>query len=140
MNIINKDLYKKVKEEADKIYKRPTSAYKSMWISKRYQELGGAYKGKKQSLTNRWLKEKWVQVIPYLTKNEIIECGADNKQNKVCRPMIRINKQTPMTLPELMKLHSKEDLLKLARKKNRDMEGRAMWKQMKFIPSKKNIK
>jgi hypothetical protein len=134
-NIINKKLYIKAKEEADKIYKRPTSAYKSMWISKKYQEMGGKYKGKNKSLTNRWLKEKWIQVIPYLTKGEIIECGADNKQNKVCRPMIRINKQTPITLPELIKLHSKEDLLKLARKKNRDMKGRAMWKQMKFIPS-----
>lgn len=134
-NIINKDLYKKAKEEADKIYKRPTSAYKSMWISKRYQELGGKYKGKKQSLTGRWRKERWIQVIPYLTKAEIIECGSDNKQNKVCRPLVRVNKQTPVTLPELIKLHSKEDLLKLARKKNKDMSGRVYWKTLKFIPS-----
>jgi len=135
-NVINKQLYMSVKKEADNIYKRPTSAYKSMWISKTYQERGGKYTGKRQSLTERWRNEEWIQVIPYLTKGEIIQCGADNKDKKVCRPLKRVNKQTPITLLELLELHSKTDLLKLARMKTKDMEGRVMWKQMKFIPSK----
>lgn len=135
-NVINKQLYISVKKEADNIYKRPTSAYKSMWISKTYQEKGGKYKGKKQSLTERWRNEEWIQVIPFLEKGQKIVCGANNKDNKVCRPYKRINKQTPITLPELIKLHSKAELLKLAKMKTNDMKGRVMWKQMKFIPSK----
>ena len=47
MNIpMNMNLYNKVKEQADKIYKKP-SAYKSGYIVKKYKELGGTYSGKK---------------------------------------------------------------------------------------------
>lgn len=72
-NVINKQLYRKVKLEADKVYKRPTSAYKSMWISKEYQKRGGKYTGEKKSLTGRWRQEKWIQVIPYVKNNKIIK-------------------------------------------------------------------
>lgn len=138
-NIVNKKLYKIAYDDAKLKFKRFPSAYASMYIQKKYQQLGGTYKNKKpskNSTTQRWLKEKWVQVIPYLTNGQKIVCGADNKDTKVCRPLIRINKQTPITLPELLKLHSKSELLKLARKKNRDMKGRVYWKTLKYIPSK----
>ena len=49
----------------------------------------------------------------------------------------RVNKSTPITLPELIKLHSKKNLLSLARKKNKDMNGRVYWKTLRFISSKK---
>ena len=135
-NVLNPVLYKKAKKEADIKYKRPTSAYKSMYISKKYQELGGKYAGKKKSLTNRWLKEQWIQVIPYIKDGKKIICGSDNKKNKVCRPLIRIDKNTPITIEELRKIYTDNEILNLAYKKVKDMDGRIMWKSGKFIPSK----
>ena len=136
-NILNKKLYEKAKKDADKTYER-NSAYKSMYIQKKYKELGGKYKTKKQiGSTEKWIKEEWIQVIPYLEKNKKIVCGEDNKKNKVCRPLKRLNKDTPITIIELQKIHSDKDLLKLANKKIKDMNGRVYWKNLKFVPSKK---
>ena len=137
-NILNPKLYEKAKKDADKRYEKH-SAYKSMYISKRYKELGGKYKNKKKKKgsTDRWTEEQWIQVIPYLTKGEKIVCGNDNKKNKVCRPFKRVDKNTPITINELLKLHKKEDLIKLGNKKLKDMNGRVFWKNLKFISSKK---
>jgi len=135
-NVLDKKLYEKVKKEADDKFERKTSAYKSMWISKTYQERGGKYKGKKKSLTKRWRDEEWVQVIPYITKGEKIPCGEDNKKNKVCRPLKKINKETPITITELRRKYTDNNILKLARKKVNDMDGRVYWKTGEFIPSK----
>lgn len=135
-NVINKQLYRKVKLEADKVYKRPTSAYKSMWISKEYQKRGGKYTGEKKSLTGRWRQEKWIQVIPYVKNNKIIVCGADNKKNKVCRPLVRVDKNTPITMKEILDKWGKKKVLELANKKVRDMNGRVLWVNGRFIPSK----
>ena len=137
-NIVNKKLYEKAKKDADKVYERH-SAYKSMYIQKRYKELGGKYKTekKKKGKTDRWNDEKWIQVIPYLKSGKEIECGLDNKKNKVCRPLKRVDKDTPITIKELQKKHSNKDLINLANRKIKDMNGRIFWKTMKFIPSKK---
>jgi len=137
-NIVNKKLYEKAKKDADKVYERH-SAYKSMYIQKRYKELGGKYKTekKKKGKTDKWNDEKWIQVIPYLKDGKEIVCGLDNKKNKVCRPLKRVDKDTPITIKELQKIHSNKDLINLANKKIKDMNGRIFWKTMKFIPSKK---
>lgn len=136
-NIIDKNIYEKAKKIADKTYERH-SAYKSMFINKKYKELGGRYKTnkKKKGKTDRWNDEEWIQVIPYLKKGEKIVCGKDNKKNKVCRPFKRVDKDTPITIGELLKIHKKSDLIKLGNKKIKDMDGRIFWKTMKFIPSK----
>jgi len=135
-NILNPDIYEKAKKEADRVYKK-NSAYKSMFISKKYNELGGKYKTqkKKPGSTDRWTKEEWIQVLPYLEKGEKIVCGSSNKKNKVCRPFKRIDSNTPITIKELLKLHKKEDLIKLSKKKIKDMNGRVYWKTLKFTPS-----
>lgn len=134
---LNPKLYEKAKKIANNTYEKP-SAYKSMFIQKKYMELGGKYKDdkrsnqKKSNNLNRWRRERWVQVIPYLKNGEEIVCGEDNKKNKVCRPLVRIDSKTPITLPELQKLHTKKQLLNLAKKKIRNMEGRVFWKTLKF--------
>ena len=46
-NVLNKDLYKKAKKIADETYKK-NSAYKSMFLVKKYMDLGGKYSGKKK--------------------------------------------------------------------------------------------
>jgi len=133
-------LYKKAKRIADKTYEKP-SAYKSMFISRKYVELGGKYKeggGAQPKTTNlsRWRREKWVQVIPFLKNRKEIACGEDNKKEKVCRPLVRIDSKTPLTIPELLKMHSKKDLIDLAEKKVKNMKGRVFWKTLKFTPPK----
>ena len=58
-NILNPKLYEKAKKEADKVYSRH-SAYKSMFISKKYKELAGKYKTtkKKSGSNDNWNKEE----------------------------------------------------------------------------------
>lgn len=138
-NIVNKKLYLEVKKESDKIYKRP-GLYRSAWIQKEYQKRGGKYKGEKPPETkgiNRWLSgEQWVEVKPYLTNNKVVECGSSDRKGKACRPLKRVNDKTPITLPELIKLHGKKKLLEITNKKIKDMDGRVNWKKATFKPSK----
>jgi hypothetical protein len=134
---IDKDLYKEVVKDAKKKFKRYPSAYASMWIQKEYQRRGGKYSGKKDTKNlENWTRSKWVQMLPLLKDGKIIECGDDNKDTKVCRPIVRVNKDTPITIQELLELHSVKDLIELAEKKNADMAGRVYWKDLKFISSK----
>lgn len=129
----NPSLYEDVKEEAKARFKRYPSLYASAWIAKEYQKRGGKYKGKKPTDgTGRWFKEKWVQVIPFLKSGKVVECGTDNKDSKACRPLKRVTKDTPVTLPELMKMHKKEDILAMARKKNKNMKKRVDWEKLEF--------
>jgi hypothetical protein len=85
---INKKLYAKVKKMADEKYETH-GAYKSAWIVKKYKELGGKYKGKKDPKKgiSRWLSERWTDYA-----------GLDYP---VYRPTKRITKQTPLTLNEI---------------------------------------
>lgn len=133
-NVVDKKLYKTIKDEADGRFKAPTSVYRSMWIVKTYKDRGGRYIGKKKNYTGRWLKEEWVQVIPYIKRGEKIVCG-ENEHSKACRPLKRVNKQTPPTMKEVVKMWGEEKVLKLARQKNRDMDGRLNWKRGVFKKS-----
>ncbi len=83
----NKQLYSKVKAEADEVFKKP-SAYKSGWIVREYKKRGGKYLGskKKDGLT-RWFKEEWDDI--------------GGKDYPVYRPTKRITKDTPLTASEI---------------------------------------
>jgi hypothetical protein len=84
---LNKELYEKVRRNADAIYSKP-SAYKSGYIVRAYKDLGGKYSGDKtKEGISRWFHEKWVDV--------------GNKDYKVYRPTKRINKLTPLTINEI---------------------------------------
>lgn len=136
-NILNPKLYEKAKQKADLTYKKH-SAYKSMYIQSEYKKLGGKYKGKKNKEgVDRWNKEEWIQVIPYLESGKKLVCGGSERKNKVCRPLKRVNEKTPITIKELLKIHPKSELIKLGNKKLKDMNGRVFWKTLKFYPSKK---
>ena len=138
---LNKILYDKVVNDAKKKFKRFPSLYASSWITSEYVKRGGKYNIGKSSDSNsgqkRWFKEKWVQIVPYLTSGKVIECGAKNKDPKACRPLKRVTKDTPPTMGEIVRKYGKENVLKLARKKNRDMKGRLSWVRGTFTPSKK---
>ena len=136
-NVVNKELYRKVKKEADGVFEDKTSAYKSMWISKTYKKRGGKYTGKKDPKkgTIRWSKgEEWVQIKPYL-KGEKVACGADNKKNKACRPLKKVSKDTPITMNEIIKKWGVKKVVELTTKKINDMEGRLNWQTGTFSPS-----
>ena len=98
MTIIdNPELYEKVKEYANTIYKKP-SAYKSGFIVKKYKELGGTYSGESTDKPlQRWFRETWTDV--------------SNMNYPVYRPTIRINKNTPLTVDEIDDKNLKKQVL-----------------------------
>lgn len=128
-NIVNKTLYEKVKREADQKYKRD-GLYKSAYIIKRYQQLGGTFIGPKPSSETgitRWLKkEQWIQVLPYVRDKKIVPCGASDGKNIACRPLKRVA-QTPITILEAIEKHGKPKILELALKKERNPNIRINW-------------
>lgn len=130
-NVLNPKLYREAKKIADKTYKKP-SAYKSMFIVSTYKKLGGKYSGKKTGKgVDRWNKEKWIQVVPFLESGKRIACGFGDG-GKGCRPSKRVDKDTPITIQELIKKHGKAPLLKLAKEKKKDMSKRVRWDDLKI--------
>lgn len=139
-------VYKKALEMANKEYGEKSSIYRSSRIVSLYKKMGGKIspkKGKKsvkksrrQGLT-RWFKEQWIQVVPYLEKGKVVECGGENMKwkrsaGKACRPLHRITDETPITIEELLKLHDKKDIIKMAKKKERSPSKRVLWKENRF--------
>ena len=148
-NVVNKTLYKKVKKEAKAKFDRYPSLYASSWITREYKKRGGKYnttktdnKNKKEKLSGQklWYKEKWIQIVPYLEKNKIVDCGDSKKYTKACRPLVKVNDKTPPTIGEIVNKYGKEKVLKLAKKKNRDMGGRLNWINGTFTSSVKRSK
>ena len=136
-NIVNKKLYQQAKKEADIKYKRP-GLYKSAFIQKRYQALGGKYKGPKpESKTELWFSQKWVDMEQYL-KGKKVECGRNKNEMRkfpACRPLFKKG-QNILTADEVIEKYGKQKVLKLIKNKQKDKNGRLMWKTGKFIPSK----
>lgn len=107
------ELYTYVKKLANKKFKSPTGVYKSSWIVKKYKELGGKYKSSsskspKLSGLKRWYKEKWVDINrPMGNRGDYKPCGRSsikkNSKYPLCRPSVRVNKETPRTLKEISK-------------------------------------
>jgi hypothetical protein len=94
--VLDKELYKQVKQKADKIYTK-SSAYKSGYIVKTYKELGGRYADDNESKNlKRWYKEKWEDV--------------GNQAYPVYRPTVRVNKNTPLTIKEIKPSNLKQQI------------------------------
>ena len=128
-NILNPILYKKAKEIADNTYKR-NGAYKSMFIVKKYKELGGKYKEDKKNNTGRWLDQKWVSVEDYLN-GDIVECGNNKIGNNLCRPLFKKG-QNILTIKDIIKLHSKKKLKEVINKKKKNMNLRINWETLEL--------
>lgn len=97
-------LYAKVKQEADKVYAKP-SAYKSGWIVKEYKQRGGKYEGTDERELARWFKEKWTDI--------------GGREYPVYRPSIRITKDTPLTASEIDPIQAKKQIALKQRIKGR---------------------
>ena len=100
MNVLDKKIYEKAKNEVYLIYKKP-SAFRSGALVKRYKELGGRYEGQKKVIgLTRWFKEEWKDVNP------------NKKQGSypVFRPTKKITKQTPLLVSEIKSKNFKEQV------------------------------
>ena len=136
-------VYKKAIKMANKEYGEKSSIYRSSRIVSLYKKMGGKISSKKsvkksskKGLT-RWFKEQWIQVVPYLEKGKVVECGGENMKwkrsaGKACRPLHRITDETPITIEELLKLHDKKDIIKMAKKKEKSPSKRVLWKENRF--------
>lgn len=118
---VNGALYAKVKAEADAKFLAPTSAYKSAWIVAEYKKRGGIYKeDNKPRKLKRWFREKWVDLErPRANGKGYEQCGRPNASTRgtypVCRPLRRINADTPLTVSEI----DKKKLPQIEREKQR---------------------
>lgn len=95
---LNKELYEKAKQMANKTYGTHTSAFRSMAISRNYMKMAGKYSGRKSSKLERWRKEGWVDLNQPNGKGGYYPCGHKNTQNDkypLCRPSKTVNKDTP---------------------------------------------
>lgn len=130
---LDKDIYKKAKAEVDKDFKKH-SAYKSMQLVKTYKALGGRIdESKAKGGTDKWLREKWLNLSPYaegsikdISKSPA--CGTKGKNQKgpsICRPSKKVNSKTAKPLVK--------DLSKSQVKKAYDIKrkgGRITWKTL----------
>jgi|LakMenEpi03Aug12_release.lakeMendotaPanAssembly.Ray.scaffolds.fasta_scaffold06411_12 hypothetical protein len=108
---VDKELYERIKQMANKVFKSPTGIYRSAYISKMYVNAGGEYTSKKKnSKFDKWISEVWLDLNnPIKQGNKIIgyhKCGSKNTQNNLyplCRPSVRIDKDTPMIYQDIDK-------------------------------------
>jgi hypothetical protein len=140
------DLYNQVKDIIIEINPKH-SAYRSMLIQKKYKEVfEDLYPNKqpylnkkpKKDKLNRWLDEQWINVYAYLNENKIIRCGSSEYvEFSACRPLIRVNKKTPITIKELLDKFGKDKLNELIKIKNKDPQNLILrWKDGKIIKKK----
>lgn len=123
----NKNIYLKAKKMADDRYKRH-SAYKSMYLTKTYEELGGKYKqGMKPKKLNNWREEKWVKVYDYLENKKLV-CGSGHSPH-ACRPSVKLNKDTPITIQEVIAKHGRSKIRELALHKRNNPKSRINWEK-----------
>ena len=74
-SILDPQKYRTARTKADEIYGPKTSAYKNMYMSKVYKDLGGRYRGKKTDSLPNWNKEHWLQVEEYVKEGKKVACG-----------------------------------------------------------------
>jgi len=106
---INKGLYTRLKKKIKARSKVWPSAYASGQLVRSYKSKGGKYKCGFGSL-DRWFKEKWVNVCKPKGKGYAV-CGRSKSSRKgypYCRPLKRINSQTPKTVGEIGKANIKK--------------------------------
>ena len=118
---LDKELYFEAKRIADSTYEKH-SAYKSMFLVNTYKKLGGRIdvsKKNKSSGTAKWNAEKWKNLTPYALGNvksikKTPACGYRGKNQKdnpsICRPTVKIDKDTPKLAQNYTKSQIKKAL------------------------------
>jgi hypothetical protein len=107
---------------ATKKFSSPTGAYRSMWIVKKYKELGGTYRDdNKPKKLHRWLNEKWIDVNQKKEGGGYEKCGHPNKDGKypLCRPSVTVSSETPKRVQDIPKSRINAVNLKKQKLKNK---------------------
>lgn len=100
----NKKLYQQVTNIVKSRVKKWPSAYASGQVVQEYKRRGGTYiqkKNKQLSNLNRWYQEEWIDVCKWPDRQPCGRKQSDLKDYPYCRPLKRINEQTPKTVQEL---------------------------------------
>lgn len=117
-NVVDKELYNRVREKVKRVSIWP-SAYASGQVVSEYKKAGGRYKGKKGGNLDRWYKEEWVNVCKKSGRS-FAKCGrkkSNVREYPYCRPRVRVNSKTPMTVVELRKKYGSKKFDELCKKK-----------------------
>ena len=123
----DKDLYESLKSKVKKSVKRWPSAYASgqlvqaykLAYAKKYGKNGKPYlTSKTQRPLARWFKEQWVDLCKPKGKT-YKPCSSQGKNYPYCRPLMRINKHTPMTVNELLKKYGATKINEMCSKKQK---------------------
>ena len=123
MRPLDVNLYASVKRNANARFLAKTSVYKSAWIVREYKKRGGMYDSHllppRSTGLQRWFREKWVDV----SRNDHAPCGRPSSKSKLayplCRPTVRVTKNTPTTLQELSTMQ-----IRRALKHKKDVKSR----------------
>lgn len=119
-NVMDPELYIKVRNRVKKRVKAWPSAYASGQVVTEYKKAGGRYRGQKTSAPlDRWYKEKWVNVCRPRGRG-YETCGrakSSVKNYPYCRPSVRVNSQTPMTVGEIKKKYGQKKLDEMCKRK-----------------------
>jgi len=122
-NVVDKELYVKIRNKVKNRVKVWPSAYASGQLVSEYKKAGGRYKGKKakgdDAPLERWYKEKWVNVCKPKGRG-YEKCGRKKSSMKnypYCRPSVRVSDKTPKTVGELKKEKGQAGLDKICKKK-----------------------
>jgi hypothetical protein len=130
-NVVNKELYLKVKNEI--VAKNPkSSAYRSGRIVSEYKKRGGRYKGEKPDggLSSWFKEEKWVNMREFL-KGKKVMCSAANIDTSACRPLNK-GKRKILTASEVIKRHGAKKVGELVRAKEKNMDIVIDWAKGKI--------
>ncbi len=114
-------------------YRRYPKLYVEYRIRKEYLKRGGQYVEETiDDRRARHLLERWVEIIPFLKQGRVVDCTAKTLKSKASRPLHRLDHDTPLTLPELLDCHEKADILKMARRANKNPDKRVRWLDLVF--------
>ena len=103
----NKILYDAVKKDTYEKYPKH-SLFRSALIVKKYKELGGTYKEKKQeSKIDKWFNQKWISVNDYSHNKAIVPCGSSDTKAKfnqypLCRPLEIVKKLSDAQIEKMI--------------------------------------
>ena len=126
---VDRELYNKMVERAKLQFPNAyPSLYASAWIERQYRKYGGEWETEGGDLDDLF-REGWVDVVALLKEGKVVRCEGEGS---ACRPTKRINKSTPITLQELLDLHSVKDILKFAEQKRENMELKAFWRKLEY--------
>ena len=131
--------YRRALAQATSEFGAKSSVYRSARIVTLYKRLGGVIGPRPHPRRglSRWFREQWVQVVPFLENGLAVSCGGRRlgpRAGKACRPLRRVSAATPVTIPELLRLHPRRAIIRAAKAKERLPAARVIWRSLTVCP------